>query len=43
MVTKPGKVLCYMFLLAILGIDPAENHNPFISLFNKNTKGGSVC
>jgi len=22
---KPGKVVCYMFLLAILGVDPAQN------------------
>jgi len=22
---KPGKVLCCMFLLAILGVDPAQN------------------
>jgi len=25
MVMKPGKVLCCMFLLTILGIDPAQN------------------
>ena len=38
MVAKPGKVLCYMFLLAILGIDPAENHNPLSLCLTKIQK-----
>ena len=25
MVRKPGKILCYMFLFAILGFYPAQN------------------
>ena len=27
---KPGKVLCCIFLLAILGVDPAQNLTKFI-------------
>ena len=35
MVMKPGKVLCYMFLLAILGTDRAQKQ--------KNTIGDYFC
>ena len=38
---KPGKVLCYMFLFAILGVDRAQNltkYNRWLRVFIQPTK-----
>ena len=39
---KPGKVLCCMFLFAILGVDPAQNltkYNRWLPVFMQLTNG----